>query len=158
MGETVGCHMIRVLDSAGSTLVEWGRQQQQQHHSWHSVCPEYAKEKFLVVTFESSFKVYDVDVQASLSLSVLFMKLCRTKFWSKFCYSFLIFLSTAFMNCMMMILTSILLGTDRTVIPFQLLQLLMAPFIEIFTITLTDSFFFILDGFRELLNNFCYNS
>ena len=23
--------MIRVLDSAGSTLVEWGRQQQQQH-------------------------------------------------------------------------------------------------------------------------------
>ena len=28
-GETVGCHMIRVLDSAGSTLVEWGRQQQQ---------------------------------------------------------------------------------------------------------------------------------
>ena len=27
-GETVGCHMIRVLDSAGSTLVEWGRQQQ----------------------------------------------------------------------------------------------------------------------------------
>ena len=29
-GETVGCHMIRVLDSAGSTLVEWGRQQQQQ--------------------------------------------------------------------------------------------------------------------------------
>ena len=26
-GETVGCHMIRVLDSAGSTLVEWGRQQ-----------------------------------------------------------------------------------------------------------------------------------
>ena len=30
-GETVGCHMIRVLDSAGSTLVEWGRQQQQQH-------------------------------------------------------------------------------------------------------------------------------
>ena len=29
-GETVGCHMIRVLDSAGSTLVEWGQQQQQQ--------------------------------------------------------------------------------------------------------------------------------
>ena len=29
-GETVGCHMIRVLDSAGSTLMEWGRQQQQQ--------------------------------------------------------------------------------------------------------------------------------
>ena len=29
-GETVGCHMIRVLDSAGSTLVEWGRQYQQQ--------------------------------------------------------------------------------------------------------------------------------
>ena len=28
-GETVGCHIIRVLDSAGSTLVEWGRQQQQ---------------------------------------------------------------------------------------------------------------------------------
>ena len=24
--------MIRVLDSAGSTLVEWGRQQQQQQH------------------------------------------------------------------------------------------------------------------------------
>ena len=23
--------MIRVMDSAGSTLVEWGRQQQQQH-------------------------------------------------------------------------------------------------------------------------------
>ena len=34
-GETVGCHMTRVLDSAGSTLVEWGRQQQQQQHeSW----------------------------------------------------------------------------------------------------------------------------
>ena len=31
-GETVGCHMIRVLDSAGSTLVEWGRQQQQHGH------------------------------------------------------------------------------------------------------------------------------
>ena len=29
-GETVGCHMIRVLETAGSTLVEWGRQQQQQ--------------------------------------------------------------------------------------------------------------------------------
>ena len=29
-GETVGCHMNRVLDSAGSTLVEWGRQRQQQ--------------------------------------------------------------------------------------------------------------------------------
>ena len=32
-GETVGCHMIRVLDSAGSTLVEWGRQQQQLRNS-----------------------------------------------------------------------------------------------------------------------------
>ena len=32
-GETVGCHMIRVLDSAGSTLVGWGRQQQQQQHN-----------------------------------------------------------------------------------------------------------------------------
>ena len=31
--ETVGCHMIRVLDSAGSTLVEWGRQQQQQQQT-----------------------------------------------------------------------------------------------------------------------------
>ena len=36
-GETVGCHMIRVLDSAGSTLVEWGRQQQQQQQQQVSV-------------------------------------------------------------------------------------------------------------------------
>ena len=28
--------MIRVLDSAGSTLVEWGRQQQQQHATQQS--------------------------------------------------------------------------------------------------------------------------
>ena len=31
--------MIRVLDSAGSTLVEWGRQQQQQHdRRYHLSC------------------------------------------------------------------------------------------------------------------------
>ena len=28
--------MIRVLDSAGSTLVEWGRQQQQQQHDFQN--------------------------------------------------------------------------------------------------------------------------
>ena len=37
-GETVGCHMIRVLDSAGSTLVEWGRQQHCLYDADSCVC------------------------------------------------------------------------------------------------------------------------
>ena len=40
-GETVGCHMIRVVDSGGSTLVEeWGRQQQQQRMSACTIVQE----------------------------------------------------------------------------------------------------------------------
>ena len=55
-GETVGCHMIRVLDSAGSTLVEWGQQQQQQ------VCG-----KKMIMRSEGDTWWWNVDVKEALS-------------------------------------------------------------------------------------------
>ena len=56
-GETVGCHMIRVLDSAGSTLVEWGRQQQQQQQWDHSMEGNAVEDPVVCISGEEELQV-----------------------------------------------------------------------------------------------------
>ena len=60
--------MIRVLDSAGSTLVEWGRQQQQQHVK-SILIQDLRYSKFSLIANEGTF-----ENQSVLLASVRFIK------------------------------------------------------------------------------------